>query len=160
MKKNDDEQITINHLIDLMKQKLADTTHEAYGNTHMKNKLEEHFGERIVLTEINGHCDYLQDSSQRGASGGRNCFKEGSWSESGFYWTSHHASRYIGLGPCWHRCITIPNRPSWVLLHAHNSEVQRFERNILLYHFKNHSLLLLNIYCVSSDTTARPTAVP
>ena len=51
---NDDEQVTINHLIDVMKQKLADTTHEAYGNTHMKNKLEEHFGERIVLTEING----------------------------------------------------------------------------------------------------------
>ena len=51
---NDDEQITINDLIDLMNQKLADTDYEAYGYTHMKTKLKEHFGERIVQTEING----------------------------------------------------------------------------------------------------------
>ena len=50
----DDEQITINHLIDLMKQKLAGTTHEPYSYTHMKARLQEHFGERIVQTEING----------------------------------------------------------------------------------------------------------
>ena len=47
LEENDDEQITINHLIDLIKQKLADTTHEAYSYTHMKARLQEHFGERI-----------------------------------------------------------------------------------------------------------------
>lgn len=54
LEENDDEQITINHLIDLMEQKLADTEHETYGFTHMKTRLREHFGERIIQTEING----------------------------------------------------------------------------------------------------------
>ena len=54
LEENDDEQITINHLIDLTKQKLADTTHEAYSYTHMKARLQQHFGKRIVQTEING----------------------------------------------------------------------------------------------------------
>lgn len=45
---NDDEQITITDLIDLMNQKLAGTDCEAYSSTHMKKKLEEHFGETIV----------------------------------------------------------------------------------------------------------------
>ena len=51
---NDDEQITINDLIDIMKQKLAGTNHEPYSYTHMKARLEEHFGERIIQTNING----------------------------------------------------------------------------------------------------------
>ena len=51
---NDDEQITISDLIDLMNQKLADTTYEAYTYPHMKTKLQEHFGERLIQTEING----------------------------------------------------------------------------------------------------------
>jgi len=37
-----------------MKQKLANTAHKAYGYTHMKKRLQEHFGEKILLTEING----------------------------------------------------------------------------------------------------------
>lgn len=52
LEENDDEQITINDLIDLVNQKLADTKFEAYGYSHMK--LQEHFGERIIRTEING----------------------------------------------------------------------------------------------------------
>ena len=54
LEENDDEQITIYHLIDLMKEKLADTEHEAYGITNMKTRLREHFGESIIQTEING----------------------------------------------------------------------------------------------------------
>lgn len=54
LEENDDEQTTINDLIDLMNQKLADTEYEAYSPPHMKMKLQELFGERIVLTEING----------------------------------------------------------------------------------------------------------
>ena len=51
---NDDEQITINDLIDFINQKLADTTYEAYTYPHMKIKLQEHFGKRLIQTEING----------------------------------------------------------------------------------------------------------
>ena len=51
LEENDDEQIAI---IDLMNQKLANTKYEAYSYSHMKAKLQEHFGERIVQTEING----------------------------------------------------------------------------------------------------------
>jgi len=51
---NDDEQITINDLIDLMNQKLENTDYNAYSYICMKSKLQEHFGERIVQTEING----------------------------------------------------------------------------------------------------------
>ncbi len=54
LEENDAEQIIINDLIDLMNQKLADTNYEAYSYPHMKSKLQEHFGERIVQTEING----------------------------------------------------------------------------------------------------------
>lgn len=54
LEENDDEQITINDLIDLMQQKLAHSEHEGYGYTHMKTRLQEHFGEKIIYTEING----------------------------------------------------------------------------------------------------------
>ena len=54
LEENDDEQITINYLIDLMSQKLTDTNYEAYSYPHMKTKLQEQFGDKIILTEING----------------------------------------------------------------------------------------------------------
>lgn len=59
LEENDDEQITINDLIDLMEDKLANTTHEAYSYLHMKKRLEEHFGTAIVLTEINGKANVV-----------------------------------------------------------------------------------------------------
>ena len=56
LEENDDEQITINDLVDLMKQKLGDTEYEAYSHQHMQNSLEEHFGLKIkiIQTAING----------------------------------------------------------------------------------------------------------
>jgi hypothetical protein len=54
LEENDDEQITIDHLVDLMEQKLENTANEAYSCIHMKKRLKEHFGERIIMTEING----------------------------------------------------------------------------------------------------------
>jgi len=53
---NDDEQITINDLIDL---KQENTDYNAYSYIYMKSKLQEHFGERIVQTEINGKPNVL-----------------------------------------------------------------------------------------------------
>ena len=50
--KNDDEQITIKDLIDLMQQKLAQSESETY--TYMKKRLEDHFGEKIIYTLMDG----------------------------------------------------------------------------------------------------------
>ena len=51
---NDDEQITISDLVDIMQQKLANCESEAYSYKYMKKKLQEHFGENILFTEMNG----------------------------------------------------------------------------------------------------------
>ena len=68
---NDDEQITINDLIELMNQKLADTTYEAYTYPYMKKNLQEHFGERLIQTEIDGkqNVSHFQNNSKSGAPG-------------------------------------------------------------------------------------------
>ena len=57
LEENDDEQTTITDLIDLMKDKLMESSHpdiEPYSFPHMKHKLKEHFGDRIIITDING----------------------------------------------------------------------------------------------------------
>ena len=51
---NDDEQITLNDLIDLMNDFMANSESTGYGHTHMKARLKEHFGDQILITEING----------------------------------------------------------------------------------------------------------
>ena len=51
---NDDEQITIQDLISCMDDNLADSGHEAYSYKYMQQKIQEHFGDRIIQTEING----------------------------------------------------------------------------------------------------------
>ena len=51
---NDEEQITIGDLIEKMKYYLEDSQSEAYGFSHMKDCMLEHFGTRIIITDING----------------------------------------------------------------------------------------------------------
>ena len=51
LEEDDDEQITINDLISHME---ANSKHGAYSYPHMQVKLHEHFGDRIIQTEING----------------------------------------------------------------------------------------------------------
>jgi len=51
---NDDEQITINDLILQMEKNLGNSELSAYSFPHMQQKLKEHFGEKIILAEING----------------------------------------------------------------------------------------------------------
>ncbi|CAI9721257.1 Hypothetical predicted protein [Octopus vulgaris] len=53
LKENDEEQMTITALINKMKEFLEDINLESYGFTHMKEKLLDHFGERIIITKIN-----------------------------------------------------------------------------------------------------------
>ena len=53
MEKND-EQITISDLIRHMEDYLIESDCSAYGPQHMKMKLQELYGDRIIITAING----------------------------------------------------------------------------------------------------------
>ena len=59
LQENDDEQITITDLITKMDEFLLDSEYSAYGHTHMKNKLKEHLGNEIMITEINGNANVV-----------------------------------------------------------------------------------------------------
>lgn len=59
LEENDDEQVTLSDLVSKMNEYLKenesnDDKCEPYSVKHMKRKLEEHFGDKIVITEING----------------------------------------------------------------------------------------------------------
>ena len=54
IEENDDEQISVNDLLNKMEEYLGGTSCTAYSLTHMMNKLKAHFGEHIVITQING----------------------------------------------------------------------------------------------------------
>lgn len=56
LKENDDEQITLQDLVMKMDECLRDlgSTAPPFSNKHMKSKVKEHFGNQIIVTEING----------------------------------------------------------------------------------------------------------
>ena len=54
LEENDDEQTTINDLIEKMKEYLGESDHAPYQFTYMKDQIKQHFGNKIVITEING----------------------------------------------------------------------------------------------------------
>ena len=54
LEENDDEQITIQDLIQDMEENLTNTEHNAYSYPHKQQNLKEHFGNKIIQTEING----------------------------------------------------------------------------------------------------------
>ena len=54
LERNDDEQITVSDLIRRMEDNLSGSHHMAYGAQHMKNKLQDVYGDRMIITEING----------------------------------------------------------------------------------------------------------
>ena len=54
LQENDEEQITFDDLCLKMEEYLEHCENWAYGHTHMKEKLKEHFGDRIVVTNVNG----------------------------------------------------------------------------------------------------------
>ena len=51
---NDDEQITVQDLVEKMEEYLGDSASATNSRIHMKAKLEEHFSDQIIITEING----------------------------------------------------------------------------------------------------------
>ena len=50
---NGDEQITVSDLVEKMEEHLNDTESEAYGQSHMKSKLLEYFGDNIIIPDVN-----------------------------------------------------------------------------------------------------------
>ncbi|CAC5372506.1 unnamed protein product [Mytilus coruscus] len=52
LQQNEDEQITVTDLVKKMSELCG--IDDAYGVQPMKNKLQEHFGDRIIISEING----------------------------------------------------------------------------------------------------------
>ena len=54
LEENDDEQITISDLISQIEVILDGSEYSAYSRVHMCSKLKEHFGDRLVITHING----------------------------------------------------------------------------------------------------------
>ena len=51
---NDDEQITVGDLVEKMEEYLNNTESEPYRRSHMKTKLLEYFGDKIIITHIKG----------------------------------------------------------------------------------------------------------
>ena len=54
LQENDDEQITVVDLVENMEEYLVDSASTAYSRNHMKARLQEHFRDQIIITEING----------------------------------------------------------------------------------------------------------
>jgi hypothetical protein len=52
LQQNEDEQITVTDLAKKMFEHCGDD--ETYGVQHVKNKLKEHFGDKIIISELNG----------------------------------------------------------------------------------------------------------
>ena len=52
LEENDDEQPTIDDLVNKMEEFLESEEDQAYSPVYMKKKLEEHFGERILITTV------------------------------------------------------------------------------------------------------------
>ena len=53
LEENDDEQISVNDLVCRMEDILDGSEHCAYSRLHMQSKLKEHFGDHIVIENIN-----------------------------------------------------------------------------------------------------------
>ncbi|CAG2215125.1 unnamed protein product [Mytilus edulis] len=52
LQQNEDEQITVADLVKKMSEHCG--IDDAYGVQHMKNELQEHFGDKVIISEING----------------------------------------------------------------------------------------------------------
>jgi len=50
----DDEQVTVDDLVHKMDDYLKGTGATAYSSKHMKNQIEKYFGEKIIITAVNG----------------------------------------------------------------------------------------------------------
>lgn len=59
LEENDDEQITVNTLVSKMETILSGSGYDAYSRVHMQSKLKEHFGNRIVITHVDGKSNII-----------------------------------------------------------------------------------------------------
>ena len=56
---NVDKQITVLDLVEKMEEFLGDSGSAAYSRTHMKARLQEHFGNQIMITDTNGKPNFV-----------------------------------------------------------------------------------------------------
>lgn len=57
---NDEEQLTVGHLVDKMQKCLDEGSGlQAFSTRHMKEKLKKHFGDQIIITQLNGKPDVV-----------------------------------------------------------------------------------------------------
>ena len=54
LQQNDEEQTTVSDLIENMATYLSDSSNMPYGFTYMKKKIKDHYGDDIIIAEING----------------------------------------------------------------------------------------------------------
>lgn len=54
LEQNQDEQMTVNDLVQKMAEYLENTEHEPYSVVYMKTKLRKQFGDRIIMTDLPG----------------------------------------------------------------------------------------------------------
>ena len=54
LQENDDEQLTISDLVRKMLEFLNDSSENVYSNRYMKDKVENYFGENVIITNVNG----------------------------------------------------------------------------------------------------------
>ena len=56
---NDDDQVTVRDLIEMMESKLKYSNSSAYSYPYMVTKLNEHFGDNIVITNLPGKINII-----------------------------------------------------------------------------------------------------
>ena len=63
LQQNDEEQTTVNDLIDNMKTYLGDCDSMPYGFTYMKKRIKDHYGDDIIIAEINGKSNMVTSTA-------------------------------------------------------------------------------------------------
>ena len=56
---NDNEQTSINDLTNKMQEFLDGTGYQAYTGKYMKQKMQDHFGDKIIVAEVNGKANIV-----------------------------------------------------------------------------------------------------
>ena len=54
LQENDDAQLIISDLVRKMLEFLNDSSENMYSNRYMKDKVENYFGENVIITNVNG----------------------------------------------------------------------------------------------------------
>ena len=64
LEENSDEPISVKDLVSLMNDFLEESEEEAYSTRYMKMKLQEHFGERLIMTSLSTKVSVVNERRQ------------------------------------------------------------------------------------------------